>query len=136
MITTFAPHQTFAPIRAGPFVVNPCHGTGRDGSSKRWLPSVTKQPFANMQCSPISTSSTAATCTLRLRNVPPPIRIRPGAIAVSQTPGSNSTCSPSSSRPSRSSSSTLPWIGQRANERRRASSMWMRARFQGSELRS
>ena len=33
------------------------------GSSKRWLPSVTKQPLANMQCSPISTSSTAATIT-------------------------------------------------------------------------
>ena len=63
-------------------------------------------------------------------------RIRPGAGAVSQTPGSSSTCSPSSSRPSRSISSTLPCTGQRQNARRRANSQWMRARFQGSELRS
>ena len=40
----------------------------------------------------------------------------------SHTPGSSRTCSPSSSRPSRSISSTLPWIGQRQNARRRASS--------------
>jgi hypothetical protein len=136
VITTFAPHQTFEPIRVGPLLVKPCHGTGRPGSSKRWFASVTKQPLASMQCSPISTSSTAATCTPRLRKLPPPIRIRAGACAVSQTPGSNSTCAPSSSRPSRSISSTLPCSGQRQNERRRASSAWIRARFQGSELRS
>src|SRR4051812_46570787 len=81
--TTFAPHQTLLPIRVGPLVVKPCHGTGVNGGSKRWLPSVTKQPLASMQCSPISTSPTAATITPMLRNEPPPIRIRPGAGAVS-----------------------------------------------------
>src|SRR4051812_11012470 len=80
--TTFAPHHTLAPMRVGPLVVKPCHGTGLSGSSKRWLPSVTKQPLASMQCAPISTRSTAATCTPRLRKVPPPIRMRPGAGAV------------------------------------------------------
>ena len=33
--TTWAPHQTLSPIRVGPLLVNPCHGTGSDGSSKR-----------------------------------------------------------------------------------------------------
>src|SRR4029079_18552904 len=72
VITTLAPHQTLSLIRVGPFVLNPCHGTGRSGSSKRWLPSVTKQPLASMQCAPISTRSTAATWTPRFRNVPAP----------------------------------------------------------------
>ena len=36
VMTTCAPHQTLSPIRVGPLVVNPCHGTGRSGSSKRW----------------------------------------------------------------------------------------------------
>jgi hypothetical protein len=120
--TTLAPHQTLSPMRVGPLVVKPCQVTGLSGSSKRWLASVTKQPLANMQCSPISTSATAATWTPRLRNVPPPILIRPGAGAVSQTPGSSRTCSPSSSRPSSSISSTLPWTGQRVKARRRANS--------------
>jgi hypothetical protein len=75
--TTFAPHHTLSPTRVGPLVVKPCHGTGRVGSSNRWLPSVTKQPLANMQCCPISTNSTEATCTPRLRKVPPPMRIGP-----------------------------------------------------------
>jgi hypothetical protein len=65
-----------APIRVGPLVVKPCHGTGFSGSSKRCAPSVTKQPLANMQWSPISTSSTAATITAMLRKVPAPIVIR------------------------------------------------------------
>src|SRR4029450_8187548 len=56
--TTLAPHQTLSPTRVGPLEVKPCHVTGRSGSSKRWLPSVTKQPLANMQCSPLSNSST------------------------------------------------------------------------------
>src|SRR5918994_1639375 len=47
--TTFAPHQTLSPMRVGPLLVNPCHVIGLSGSSKRWLASVTKQPFANMQ---------------------------------------------------------------------------------------
>src|SRR5205807_2228959 len=89
VITTFAPHQTLSPTRVGPLLVKPCQGTGLSGSSKRWSASVTKQPLANMQCSPISTSSAAATITPRLRNVPPPILIRAGAGAVSHTPGSN-----------------------------------------------
>src|SRR4051812_2073080 len=133
--TTCAPHHTLSAIRVGPLVLKPCQGTGLWGSSKRWLPSVTKQPLANMQCSPISTSSTAATMTFRFRNDPPPIRMRPGAGAVSQTPGSKSTCGPSSSRPSRSISSTSPWIGQRAKDSRRASSRWIAARRYGSVLR-
>ncbi len=33
--TTCAPNQTLSPITTGPLVVNPCHGTGRSGSSKR-----------------------------------------------------------------------------------------------------
>ena len=57
VITTWAPHQTLSPMRVGPLVVKPCQVTGCSGSSKRWLASVTKQPLANMQCSPISTSS-------------------------------------------------------------------------------
>ena len=44
--------------------------------------------------------------------------------------------SPTSSRPSRSASSTLPWIGQRTNAPRRAISRWIASRFHGSELRS
>src|SRR5512133_3964726 len=68
--TTFAPHQTLSPTRVGPFVVKPCHVTGLVGSSKRWLPSVTKQPLANMQCRPLSTSSTLPTRTPRTRHVP------------------------------------------------------------------
>ena len=62
------------------------------------------------------------------------MRASPGA--VSQTFGSNSVPSPTSSRPSRSASSTLPWIGQRAKAPRRAISRWMAIRFHGSELRS
>src|SRR4051812_16111424 len=132
--TTFAPHQTLSPMRVDPFDVKPCQVTGRAGSSKRWLPSVTKQPLASMQWLPISTSAVAATITPMLRNVPSPMRMRAGAGAVSQTFGSNSVPAPTSSRPSRSASSTLPWIGQRANAPRPASSQWMRARFHGSEL--
>ena len=52
------------------------------------------------------------------------------------TPGSNSVSAPISSRPSTIASSTLPWSGQRTNAPRRINSQWMRARFQGSELRS
>ena len=59
--TTLAPHHTLSPMPLGPFEVNPCQGTGRPGSSKRWLPSDTKQPLANMQWAPISTRSSAAT---------------------------------------------------------------------------
>ena len=47
---------------------------------------------------------------------------RAGASAVSHTPGSSRTCSPSSSRPSRSISSTLPCTGQRQKARRVANS--------------
>ena len=79
MITTWAPHQTLSPMRVGPLLVKPCQGTGLSGSSKRWFESVTKQPLANMQCSPISTSSSAATITPMLRKLPAPIRIRAGA---------------------------------------------------------
>src|SRR3954467_6638492 len=42
VITTLAPHHVLSPTRVGPLEVKPCHGTGRSGSSKRWLPSVTK----------------------------------------------------------------------------------------------
>ena len=35
--TTFAPSQTLSPIRVGPFELNPCQGTGRSRSPKRWL---------------------------------------------------------------------------------------------------
>src|SRR3954451_13498884 len=70
VITTLAPHQTLSPTRVGPLEVNPCHGTGLCGSSKRWLASVMKQPLANMQWAPISTRSTAATWTARLRKEP------------------------------------------------------------------
>src|SRR5947209_16443038 len=41
VMTTPAPHQTLSPIRVGPLLVNPCHGTGSLGSSNRWLESVT-----------------------------------------------------------------------------------------------
>src|SRR3954452_9727666 len=89
-----------------------------------------------MQWLPISTSAVAATITPLLTKVPSPIRTRAGAGAVIHTFGSNSVPAPISRRPSRSASSTLPWIGQRAKASRSASSQWMRARFQGSELRS
>jgi hypothetical protein len=136
VMTTLAPHHTLSPTRVGPFEVNPCQVTGRSRSSKRWLASVTKQPLANMQWSPISTRFCAATITPRLRNVPEPIRTRAGAGIVIHTPGSKSVCSPTSRRPSRKASSTLPWTGQRQNAPRRANSAWMRARVHGSELRS
>ena len=136
VITTLAPHQTLSPTFVGPLLAKPCHVMGRSGSSKRWFASVTKQPFANMQWSPISTSSAAATMTAMLTNVPDPIRMRPASEVVSQTFGSNNVCSPTSSRPSRNASNTFPWIGQRANALRRASSRWMANRFQGRELRS
>src|SRR3954449_6953172 len=106
--TTFAPNQQLSPIRVGPFVVNPCHGTGLSGSSKRCDASETKQPLANMQWSPISTNSCAATITPMLRNVPAPILILPLSPVVNQTPGSSSVPSPTSSRPSRNDSRTLP----------------------------
>ena len=61
---------------SGPFVREALPRDRLVGSSKRWLPSVTKQPLANMQWLPISTSSTAATITPRFRNVPDPMRIR------------------------------------------------------------
>src|SRR5919202_3634499 len=89
-----------------------------------------------MQWLPISTSAVDATMTPMLRNVPSPIRTRAGAGAVIQTFGSSSVPAPISRRPSRRASSTLPWIGQRANASRSASSQWMRARFHGSVLRS
>ena len=135
-IATLTPHQTLSPIRVGPRVSKPCHGTGVSGSSKRWLASLTKQPLANMQWSPISTNSTAATITPRFKKHPEPMRIRAVPGAVIQTPGSNSVCGPISRRPSRSASSTLPWTGQRMNASRRIASQWIRARFQGSPLRS
>src|SRR4051794_10845725 len=89
-----------------------------------------------MQWLPISTRAVAATMTPMLRNVPSPIRTRAGAGAVIQTFGSSSVPAPTSRRPSRRASRTLPWIGQRANASRRAISQWMRARFHGRELRS
>ena len=55
VITTLAPHQTLSPTRVGPLVVKPCQVIGWSGSSNRWFASVTKQPLANMQWSPIST---------------------------------------------------------------------------------
>ena len=134
--TTFAPSQQFAPIRVGPFEVKPCHGTGFTGSSKRWDASETKHPLANMQCSPISTSLSAAIITPMFRNVPAPIRTRARSGAVIHTFGSSSTPSPTSRRPSRKASSTFPCTGQRANAPRRINSQWIRARFQGIELRS
>jgi hypothetical protein len=109
-------------------VLERCPETGRA------LPSVTKQPFANMEWSPISTRSTAATITPMLRKVPDPIRMRAVSGAVNQTCGSSRVCSPTSSRPSRNASSRLPWTGQRTKARLRANSRWMRARFQGSEF--
>src|SRR5690349_4044881 len=39
--TTFTPHHTLSPIRVGPLVVKPCHGTGLSGSSNRCEESVT-----------------------------------------------------------------------------------------------
>src|SRR4051794_38853202 len=134
--TTFAPHQTLSPMRVGPFDVNPCQVTGRPGSSKRWLPSVTKQPLASMQWLPISTRPVDATITPMLRNVPSPMRTRAAPGAVIHTFGSSSVPAPISSRPSRSASSTLPWTGQRTNASRAANSQWIRARFHGSALRS
>ena len=134
--TTFAPHQTLSPTRVGPFDTNPCQGTGRTGSSKRWLPSVMKQPLANMQWSPISTSSTEATITPMLRKLCEPIRMRAPCGAVSHACGSRTVCSPISSRPSLKASSTFPCSGQRANARLRIISRWIASRFQGSELRS
>ena len=98
MTTTLTPHQTLSPIRVGPLVVKPCQGTGLFGSSKRWSASVIKQPLANMQWLPISTSSIAATITPRLRNVPAPIRTRADPGAVIQTSGSSSACAPRSNR--------------------------------------
>ena len=74
--TTLAPHQTLSPDPRRPLAREALPRTGLSGSSKRWLPSVTKQPLANMQWSPISTSSTAATITAMFRKVPEPIRIR------------------------------------------------------------
>ena len=81
-----------------------------------------KQPFANMQWSPICTYSTDATITAMLRKVWDPITMRASPGAVSHTCGSKSVCSPTSSLPSRSASRTLPCSGQRAKARRRASS--------------
>jgi hypothetical protein len=95
-----------------------------------------KQPLANMQWSPISTSSKAATMTPMLRNVPAPIRTCAGAGAVIHTPGSKSVLAPIWSRSSRRASSTLPCTGQRTKASRRIISQWMRARFQGRALRS
>jgi hypothetical protein len=134
--TTFAPHHTLSPMRVGPFEVKPCHVTGRAGSSKRWLPSVTKQPLASMQWLPISTSAVEATMTPMLRNVPSPIRTRASPGAVIHTFGSSSVPAPISRRPSRSASSTFPCTGQRTNASRRANSQWIRARSHGIELRS
>ncbi len=85
--TTLAPSHTLSPKVTGPFEVKPCHGTGLSRSSKRWLPSVTRQPLASMQCSPIVTCSMAAIMTFRFTSVPPPIEIRPVS-DVSHTPGS------------------------------------------------
>ena len=135
-MTTFAPHQTLSPTRVGPLVEKPCQVTGVSKSSKRWLPSVTKQPLANMQWSPISTSSTEATMTPMFRKVSPPMRIVPESPVVSQTLGSSRACSPTSRRPSRKDSRMLPCTGQRTKALRRANSRWIARRFHGSELRS
>src|SRR3954465_15018316 len=81
VITTFAPHHTLSPTVVGPLEEKPCHVIGLSGSSKRGLPSVTKQLLANMQCSPIVTRSTAATCTPRLRKLPPPMWIWPEPVS-------------------------------------------------------
>src|SRR6185437_1194373 len=105
--TTFAPSQQLSPMRVGPLLSNPCQVIGFSGSSKRWLASLTKQPLASMQLSPISTSCSAATITPRLRKLPAPMRTRASPGAVIQTPGSSSTPAPTSRRPWRSASSTL-----------------------------
>src|ERR1700747_671905 len=89
-----------------------------------------------MQCEPISTSSWAGTLTPLLRNVPSPIRTRAWPGAVIQTSGSNSVPAPTSRRSSAKASRTLPCTGQRTKASRRMNSQWMRARRQGSELRS
>ena len=68
--------------------------------------------------------------------MPSPMRTRASPGAVIHTPGSNSVPAPTSRRPSSSASSTLPCTGQRTNASRLAISQWMRARFQGSVLRS
>src|SRR3954462_12794300 len=68
--TTFAPNQQLSPMRVGPLDVKPCHVTGRLRSSNRCAAAETKQPLANMQLSPISTSSCAATITPMFRKQP------------------------------------------------------------------
>ena len=60
--------------------------------------------------------SAAATMTAMLRNVPEPIRMRPSSEVVSQTSGSNSVCSPTSSRPSRKRLEHVP-VERPARER-------------------
>ena len=35
VMTTLVPHHTLSPTRVGPLLRNPCHGTGRSGSSMR-----------------------------------------------------------------------------------------------------
>src|SRR4051794_20087529 len=122
--TQLAPNQQLSPIRVGPLVVNPCQVTGLSGSSKRCEPSETKQPLANMQWSPISTSSCAATITPTFRKQPAPMRIVPESPVVIHTFGSRSVPSPTSRLPLRNDSSTLPCTGQRTNASRLANSLW------------
>ena len=57
--------------------------------------------------------------------MPSPMRTRASPGAVIHTPGSNSVPAPTSRRPSRSASSTLPCTGQRTNASRRAISQWI-----------
>ena len=66
--------------------------------------------------------------------MPSPMRHARGAGHGDPHVGLEAACGPSSRRPSRSASRTLPWIGQRAKASRRASSQWMRRAVPGQRV--
>ena len=107
--TTFAPSQQLSPIRVGPLLSKPCQVIGVSGSSKRWLGVGDEAAVGEHAVLADLDQLLGGDHHAHVQELPAPIRTRALPGAVIHTPGSSSTPAPTSRRPSRSASSTLPW---------------------------
>ena len=117
--TTLTPHQTLSPIRVGPLVVKPCHVTGR-------VEVVEAVAAVGYEAAVGEHAVVADLDELDAGDHDPEVEEaaladRHACVAGHRDPhpGSSSVPSPIARRPSRSASSALPWIGQRAYAPRR-----------------
>ena len=135
--TTLAPHQTLSPMRVGPLVVKPCHVTGRSRVVEAVVAvgdeAAVGEHAVRADLDELDRGDHHAEVEERaLADAHARVAGRGDPHAAARA----ASAAPISRRPSRSASRTLPCTGQRTNASRRASSQWMRARFQGSVLRS